>query len=67
MLEMGGKELVEKLLPLRPRTKVIFCSGYTEDAIFHSGNLEAGVYFLPKPYSVTDIAEKVRTVLNSIG
>ena len=65
MPEMGGKELVDKLRPLYPATKVIFCSGYTEDAIFHSGGLEAGVYFLQKPYTVAAVAQKVRDVLNA--
>ena len=65
MPEMGGKELVEKLRPLYPTTKVIFCSGDTEDAIFHSGGLEAGVYFLQKPYTVAAVAQKVRDVLSA--
>jgi PAS domain S-box-containing protein len=63
MPEMGGRELADKLRPLCPATKVIFCSGYTEDAIFHSGTLERGVYFLQKPYTVAGIAQKVRDVL----
>ncbi len=63
MPQMGGKELVENLRPLSPHTKVIFCSGYTEDAIFHNGGLEAGVYFLQKPYTVAAVAQKVRDVL----
>jgi YesN/AraC family two-component response regulator len=62
---MGGKELAAKLRPISPQTKIIFCSGYTEDAIFHSGGLEAGVYFLQKPYSVAAVAQKVRDVLNA--
>ncbi len=63
MPEMGGRELVEHLRPVSPHTKVIFCSGYTEDAIFHSGGLEAGVFFLQKPYTVAAVAQKVRDVL----
>ncbi len=63
MPEMGGRELVDKLRPICPQTKVIFCSGYTEDAIFHSGGLEAGVFFLQKPYTVAAVARKVRDVL----
>jgi CheY-like chemotaxis protein len=65
MPEMGGKELAEKLLPLRPRTRVIFCSGYTEDAIFHSGGLEAGVFFLQKPYTIAAVAQKVSEAMAS--
>jgi CheY-like chemotaxis protein len=63
MPEMGGRELAEKLRPLCPATKVIFCSGYTEDAVFHSGGLEKGVYFLQKPYTVAGIAQKVSSVM----
>lgn len=66
MPEMGGKELVDKIRPLYPMTKVIFCSGYTEDAIFHSGGLEAGVYFLQKPYTIAAVAQKVRDVLSAL-
>jgi two-component system cell cycle sensor histidine kinase/response regulator CckA len=63
MPEMGGRELADKLRPLCPNTKVIFCSGYTEDAVFHSGALDRGVYFLQKPYTVAGIAQKVSDVL----
>jgi len=63
MPEMGGQELVERLRSFSPETKVIFCSGYTEDAIFSSGGVEAGDYFLQKPYTVAGVANKVRFVL----
>jgi two-component system, cell cycle sensor histidine kinase and response regulator CckA len=65
MPKMGGRELAEKLRPIQPQAKVIFCSGYTEDAIIHSGSLEAGAFFLQKPYSVASIAQKVRNALSS--
>ncbi len=64
MPKMGGRELAERLRPIHPKAKVIFCSGYTEDAILHSGSLEAGVFFLQKPYSVAAVAQKVRDVLS---
>ena len=63
MPEMGGRELADQIRPLCPQTKVIFCSGYTEDAVFHSGGLERGVYFLQKPYTVAGIAQKVSEVM----
>jgi PAS domain S-box-containing protein len=63
MPEMGGRELVEHLRIISPETKVIFCSGYTEDAIFTGGGIEAGVFFLQKPYTVEGVAHKVRAVL----
>ncbi len=65
MPEMGGMELVEKLRPISPKTRVIYCSGYTEDAIFHNGGLEEGVYFLQKPYTVATVAQKVHDVLKA--
>ena len=42
---------------------MLFCSGYTEDAIVHDGTLDAGVAFMQKPYTVAALAEKVREVL----
>ena len=65
MPKMGGRELADKLRPLQPHTKVIFCSGYTEDAILHSGNLGPGVSFLQKPYNVSLVAQKIRAALES--
>jgi CheY-like chemotaxis protein len=64
MPEMGGKELADRLRVLSPRTKVLFCSGYTEDAIVHDGSLEAGISFMQKPYTVAALANKVREVLD---
>jgi CheY-like chemotaxis protein len=63
MPEMGGKELAERLRVLSPLTKVLFCSGYTEDAIVHDGALESGISFMQKPYTVATLAQKVREVL----
>lgn len=63
MPEMGGRELVERMRPLSPHTKVIYCSGYTEDAVFRSGGIEAGVFFLQKPYTLASVAKTVRAAL----
>ena len=63
MPEMGGKELAERLRVLSPHTKVLFCSGYTEDAIVHDGTLDPGISFVQKPYTVATLANKVREVL----
>jgi len=62
---MGGTELVERLRPLFPNAKVIFCSGYTEDAVFHNGALENDVLFLQKPYTVAGLAQKLSDALAS--
>jgi len=63
MPQMGGKELAEKLKILRPDIKVLYTSGYTDDAIVHHGILERGTYFLQKPFSLKTLSHKVREVL----
>ena len=63
MPQMGGKELAEQLKLVRPDTKVLFMSGYTDDALTHHGVLEPGVALLEKPFTPTRLAAKVREVL----
>ncbi len=65
MPEMNGRDLATMLLSLRPALKCLFISGYTADAIARHGVLEEGVYFLEKPFSIADIAAKVREVLEA--
>jgi two-component system cell cycle sensor histidine kinase/response regulator CckA len=64
MPNMSGRELVERLLPLRPKMKVLYMSGYMDDAIVRHGLVNAGVPFLQKPYSPDALLVKVREVLN---
>jgi PAS domain S-box-containing protein len=61
---MSGKELAGLLSSSRPETKVLYMSGYTEDAIVHHGVLEEGILFLEKPFVPDALALKVREVLN---
>jgi len=61
---MGGHELAERMLKAHPALKVLFTSGYTEDGIVHQGVLNRDVAFLPKPYDLTVLAEKVRATLD---
>jgi PAS domain S-box-containing protein len=61
---MNGRELAEYLVLLHPATKVLFTSGYTDDAIVHHGVLDEGVAFIGKPYSLSDLAKKIRVVLD---
>jgi FixJ family two-component response regulator len=63
MPEMSGPELAEKLVRERPGIKVIFTSGYTDDAIARQGILESTVAFLQKPYRPKDLTRKIREVL----
>ncbi len=60
---MNGRDLNARLLALRPKLKCLFMSGYTADVIGHHGVLEAGVNFIQKPFSIGDLAAKVRTSL----
>jgi len=64
MPQMGGKELANQLKLLRPDVKVLYTSGYTDDAIVHHGVLEPGTHFLQKPFSPVALAQKVREVLD---
>lgn len=63
MREMSGPELARKVQRMRPETKVLFMSGYTDSAIVHHGVLDAGIAFLPKPFTPSTLAGKVREVL----
>jgi len=60
---MGGREMIKHLLLSRPETKVLFLSGYTEDAIVSDGSIEKGTAFLQKPFTLQSLSRKVREVL----
>jgi two-component system cell cycle sensor histidine kinase/response regulator CckA len=64
MPRMGGKELVEHFKALYPCVRILFISGYGDKAITHQALLEPGSPFLEKPFSPTDLAKKVREVLD---
>ncbi len=59
-----GKQLAERLKVLRPGVRVLYCSGYAENAIVRHGVLDEGLAFLAKPYAATQLARKVREVLD---
>src|SRR4029077_10309765 len=61
---MSGRELAERLAPVRPGMKVLYTSGYTDDAMVRQGVLTAGVAFLQKPFVPDSLARKVREVLD---
>jgi two-component system cell cycle sensor histidine kinase/response regulator CckA len=65
MPQMGGRELAARVRALRPQIKVLYTSGYTEQAIVHREVLGRGIAFLPKPFDPTSLARKVREVLDA--
>ena len=62
MPEMGGRELAHKLGSLYPKTRVLFCSGYTEDSVI--AEAESAGRFLQKPYTMATLGQKVREILD---
>jgi PAS domain S-box-containing protein len=65
MPEMGGRELADCVQRLRPQMKVLFMSGYTDDAIVHHGVLDPDTAFLQKPFARGSLEQKVREVLEA--
>jgi CheY-like chemotaxis protein len=61
---LNGRELGERLAAERPRLRVLFMSGYTDDDVVRRGLLEPGAPFLQKPFTPGDLARKVREVLD---
>jgi PAS domain S-box-containing protein len=64
MPKMSGREVAERLLAIRPDLKVLYVSGYTDEAVQHHGVLEPGKSFLHKPFNPVTLARKVREVLD---
>lgn len=60
----SGPELATRLVAARPHVKVLYMSGYTDEAIVHHGVLEAGVAYLGKPFSPDDLGRRVRAELD---
>jgi len=65
MPEMGGKELAEEIAKFIPGIKILFTSGYTDNHIVRSGRLAKGTNFLQKPFSMKDISNKIRLIVEN--
>jgi signal transduction histidine kinase/ActR/RegA family two-component response regulator len=64
---MTGRELANKAVQLHRSLKLLFSTGYTRNAIVHNGVVDAGTNFLQKPYSLNDLARKIRRILDADG
>ncbi|WP_024343006.1 PAS domain S-box protein [Bradyrhizobium japonicum] len=63
--KMNGRQLADEVMKTRPDLKVVYTSGYTENAIIHHGRLDTGVLLLAKPYRKSDLARIIRKALQS--
>jgi two-component system cell cycle sensor histidine kinase/response regulator CckA len=67
MPEMSGKALASHIVAMRPCTKVLYISGYTNEAIVHHGILDSDIAFLQKPFTDDELARKIREVIDSVA
>ena len=61
---MNGRDLARRVAELRPEVKVLYASGYTDDAIFRHGVLDDGSRFISKPFAPGELRRKIREILD---
>jgi len=65
MPRMSGKALAQAILKTRPMTKILYMSGYADNAFIHNGVVDEGTHFIGKPFTATEVTRKIRSVLDS--
>jgi two-component system cell cycle sensor histidine kinase/response regulator CckA len=63
----SGRELADRLVSARRDVKVLYMSGYTDQAIVHHGVLEEGIAYLEKPFTIDSLTQRVRAALDARG
>jgi CheY-like chemotaxis protein len=64
MPDMSGREPVKKAKVLKPNLKILYTTGCTRNAVVHNGTLDHSTELLSKPYTIEELAAKVRTILD---
>ncbi len=67
MPDVNGRQLADEVLTRRPNMRVLFTTGFTRNAVVHNGILDTGINFIPKPFTMEDLAVKVRQILADLG
>jgi CheY-like chemotaxis protein len=62
---LNGRELADRAKAIRPHIKVLFMTGYSQDAIFHQGRLDPNIELIEKPFGSVALATRVRAVLDA--
>jgi CheY-like chemotaxis protein len=61
---LGGREVARRVVEMKPEARVLYVSGYTNDAIGKDGVQDEGIEFLPKPFTASTLLDRVRTLLD---
>jgi CheY-like chemotaxis protein len=65
MPDINGRQLADKARLLRPELPVLYTTGYTRNAVVHNGVVDSDVFFIPKPFTIEQLARKLRAVLDA--
>ncbi len=65
MPDMSGRQLADRAREMIPNLKILYTTGYTRNAIVHNGILDAGTNLLTKPFTIEELASKVRAILDT--